>query len=168
MLYHRQSIIKWCMYGLLLWFVCAIQISLPLRVSDVHAVPIIAMAVVAAVLEGPRGGAVYGFFAGLLCDAFTAGADGFFAIYMLIAGYVVGAVVRRYFRVSLMTALIWAFAAHAVADLLYFLFFMLIPGRAGPSALAQVALPELLLTLPYVPFIYLISRGIHRRLTEKY
>lgn len=168
MMYHRQTIIKWVLYGLMLWFVCTLQISLPLRAGAVHALPLVAMAAAAAVFEGPKGGAAYGFFAGLLCDAFTPGAEAFFAIYLLLSGFVIGSVVRRYFRVSLLTALIWTVISHLIADLLFFVFFMLIPGRAGPSAFLQVVLPELLLTLPYIPVVYLISRTIHRSLTAKY
>lgn len=168
MMRYRQNIIKWVLYGLMLWFACTIQITMPLKAANVHALPILPMAVLAAVFEGPRGGAVYGFFAGLLCDAFIPGADGFFAVYLLLACFAVGAIVRSYFKVSLATALIWAVVAHVAADLLYFLFFILIPGRAGPFALVQVALPELLLTLPYVPFFYIVSRGVHRRFVMKY
>jgi len=50
----------------------------------------------------------------------------------------------------------------------FFLFFIFIPGKAGPQALLTVVLPELLLTLPYLPFAYIVSKKIHMRFDVKY
>ena len=168
MLQGRQNLVKWGLYGLFLCVFCILQISLPLRAAGVHAIPLLPMAISAAVFEGPRGGAVYGFIAGLLYDAFTPGIDVFFSVYLLLVCFTVGIAVRRWFRISFVTALVWSSLAHVGACLLYFLFFILIPGRAGPMALVQVAFPELLLTIVYLPLAYIISKGIHKRIEVKY
>lgn len=167
-MHHRQNIIKCCLYGLILWFFCILQVSLPLRWSTVHALPLVPLTVVVSVFEGSFGGGAFGLAAGLLCDAFTPGSGSFFTLFLMPAGILIGHLVKNYFKVSFVAAMLWAVAAHAAADLLYFLFFMVIPGRAGLSALMQVALPELLLTLPYIPPAYLISRGIHNRFAVRY
>ena len=168
MLYHRQLIQKWALYGLLLCFACILQISLPLKMSGLRAMPLMPLATAAAVFEGPRGSAAFGFVVGLVYDAFVPGPDGFFAIYLLVACFAIGLLVQRYFKVSLFTALFWYVSVHAAACILYFLFFLLVAGKAGPQVLLTVALPELLLTLPYLPLAYAISRSVHKRFDLKY
>ena len=130
--------------------------------------PLIPLASVTAVFEGPKSGAVYGFITGLVFDAFIPGPDGFYAIYLLLVCFATGLFVRQYFRISFFSALVWHVSAHSVSCLIFFLFFMFIPGKAGPQALLTVVLPELLLTLPYLPFAYIVSKKIHMRFDVKY
>ena len=163
MMYSRDRIVKWGLYALLLWFICVLQIAVPLRSGFVSALPLIPLCCLTAIFEGRASGGIYGLCAGLLCDAFTPGVEAYFTVTLALCGMFAGAYFQRYFRLNFLTASLWAVSLHAGIVLLYAVLFVIIPGAAGADALYYAALPEVLLTLPYYPLIYLLVKRTHTR-----
>ena len=165
MMEKRRFLIKWFFYIALLWIFAVLQFMVfsRLRIGGTapNLLPLLVVAV--AVFEGPRGGGVYGFAAGLLLDAFQYPAEGFFTLFLMLGALAASVLTRRLFRRSLPIALLLSFLMLVYINLLYFLVFALVTGRAGPMALLTVCLPEILVSMPASAVFYLLVRGVHQR-----
>ena len=169
MYYHRRAIAKWICMSLTVWLLLTLQTMILPRfpLLGAHALPAVAAVVAVAVLEGKHGGASVGLFCGLVLDALIPPGEAFFAVFLLAAGYITGVVVSGFFQKNVWTALIWCAGLLFIMELLYFFIFFFMPGRAGWRAFAEAGLTEILLTLPFIPFVYLIFRLLHVRFAEK-
>lgn len=164
----RKALIKWFFYAALLWLFTILQMMVfpHLRLMGVSPSLIPMLAAIVAVFEGPVGGGAYGFAAGLLLDAFYYPPEGFYTLLLMLGAMVFGVLAQQALRKTLITSLICSLAMLAVLNLLYFMIFLMITGRSGPSALLTVSLPEILYSMPFSIPLYFLCRGIYCRWGE--
>ncbi|MDR1735396.1 MAG: rod shape-determining protein MreD [Oscillospiraceae bacterium] len=157
-------VVKAVLYGFLLFVTLFLQIG-PLtvwRVAGVAPLWLPVLAIMVAVREGERYGLFYGLAAGLLCWIILPRGGGFYAVFIMLACMLAGNVTERFLTKTFATTLLWCLAAFAAMDILFFLFFYLLPGRAGFGALWRVALPETVFSVLSAQILYLPVKGISR------
>ncbi|MCL2030848.1 MAG: rod shape-determining protein MreD [Oscillospiraceae bacterium] len=156
--------VKIVLYAFLLLLCTLLQMSLlpAWRVAGVHPLWLPVLAVMIAVREGERLGLGFGLAAGLLCDLLLPRSEGFFTVFLMAAGLLAGALCEHVLTRGFVAALLWSLAVFAAMDVLFFVLFYLLPGRAGWGALVSVALPETLFSVTSGLWLYLPVKGIHR------
>ena len=152
---RRDQIYKWCIYALGLfpiWVLDAFVLSrYPLLGITPTLLPLAVSAV--AVLEGALPGSGFGLAVGLLWTLVFG---------MALAGFLVGIVSQYALNQNFLGCLICSAAVLAVQEvvrLLAGLFTQIAPIQS----LLQVAVPEFLWSLCWMPLVYLIFRSIFRR-----
>lgn len=110
-------------------------------------------AVIVGVLEGTAGGAGFGLFAGVLCDAVYFGGWGGMTLGLCLLGWGAGAAAQYVLSSSFGGCVLCAAAALALLDLGR-LVAGLFTGLAPLSALLRVAVPEVLWSLCFVCLLY--------------
>lgn len=160
---RRDFIFKWAFYGIGLlpvWFLeqAVLNRFHVLGVSPML-LPLAAAAV--AVLEGPVGGAGFGLAAGMLCDAIYYGVPGGMTLGLTLASAAAGIAAQYVLKKSFVGCLICSAGILALIDAMRVLLYAL-HGSPIP-ALLRVAVPEILWSLVFVGPVYLIFRGIYRR-----
>ena len=165
----RRVVYKWLLYAAWAFAALSFQLGvLPhLGVWQVQPwLPPLLLGVVITFEKSPAA-AAFGLILGTWCDAFTPKVEAFHTILYLFAGLLAAHLTRHLFRKTFVTALIWTTGFFAVSRFLFFIVFYYIPARSGFDILWRVALPELVLSLPFLPVLYLFGRAIHRRWTEE-
>ena len=165
----KRILYKWALYTAMTFIVLTLQLSvIPyLTIWQVHPwLPPLLLGVIITFEKSPAA-AAYGFFIGAWCDAFTPKIEAFHTLLYLFAGLFAARVTRYLFRKTFFTALIWTTGFFAASRFLFFIVFFYIPGRGGADVLWRVALPEMLVSLPCLPILYLLGRTIHRRWSEE-
>lgn len=167
MLTYRRTIAKWIGFSALSLLAVIMQIMVFPRLSAVPN-PLVSVAAVIslAVFAGVPGGAAVGFICGLLCDAMLPTVEAYFALTMMATGALTGFLCGKYMQRSFWSALVLCSVCAAVIEFFFFFMFYFITGRAGWSALYQVALPEVLASILCVPLLYPLFRGIARSFSE--
>ena len=162
---YKRLCIKWFFYGMLLWIFTILQFMIfpQLKIAGVTPNLIPALVTAVAIFEGAHGGGAYGFVAGLFLDAFLYASEGFFALLLLLGALAAGYLARHLFRKTLLTTLLFSLTMLTLINLLYFIIFQLIPGRAGFMALLTVSVPEILYSMPFAVAFYFLARGVNRR-----
>jgi len=161
---RRDLIKKWLTYGLGLLPVWLLDAYILPRYPVLGVSPILlplAVSVV-AVLEGAYAGTGFGLTVGLLWELAYPGGFGALVITMAVAGMVFGAVSQYALSQSFPTYFI------CTGGLLLFLdglriFRGLLTHTATLSAMLQVAVPEILITLLWSPLVWLLFRRIYRK-----
>ncbi len=158
------QIIKWLTYTLALvpvWFLeAAVLRRLPVLGVFPVLLPLAAIAV--AVLEGAVAGAGFGMVVGVLCDAAYFGTGGSMTLALALLGAGAGLVTQYGLRQNYWGYLLCAAGALAALDTLRVLY-RLLTGMASLLPLLKVAVPEVLWSLVFTPFVYLLFRAVHRR-----
>lgn len=161
---RRDLFHKWFVYGLGLlpvWLLDAyILPRYPLMGTVPMLLPLAAAAV--AVLEGAYAGTGFGMAVGLLWELAYPGGFGGLVFGMALAGMAMGAVSQYALRQSFPGCLICSAGALAFVDLLRIIR-MLFTRSAPLPALLQVAAAEFLWSIAWTPLVWLLFRGIHRR-----
>ncbi|MDR2670362.1 MAG: rod shape-determining protein MreD [Oscillospiraceae bacterium] len=160
-----RGIVKWVVYALAFLIFLLLQTGVLVRVRVWGVSPNILPVVIAvvAMLEGREAGAVYGFFAGLWCDAVIPPVPAVHAILFLLLGAGVGHVTEKLFRKNFLTGFLCSLVTLAAFDVVFFTVLYLVPGRADLYNLVLVAAPEIALTALCVPAVYAPLRGVARR-----
>ena len=161
---RRDQIYKWCIYALGLfpiWVLDAFVLSrYPLLGITPTLLPLAVSAV--AVLEGALPGSGFGLAVGLLWTLAYPGSSSLLVFGMALAGFLVGIVSQYALNQNFLGCLICSAAVLAVQEvvrLLAGLFTQIAPIQS----LLQVAVPEFLSSLCWMPLVYLIFRSIFRR-----
>jgi len=161
---RRDLIHKWLVYGLgllPLWLLDAyILPRYPLLGFTPMLLPLVAAAV--AVLEGAFAGAGFGMAVGLLWELAYPGGFGGLVIGLTAAGMAMGAVSQYALRQSFAGFLVCSGALLFLLDGLRVLQGLL-TNTASLGQLLAVALPEYLLTMLWSPAVWLVFRGIFRK-----
>ena len=150
---QKRNFYKWVLYVALLLFFAILQSTVLSNVHFLHgSVQLLPFGVtVIAMLEGPAGGAA----AGLMMDAMSVPAEGYFTLMYALCGVLASLLnlilYRKTYPVSL---LLWAVLL-VFSDLFYDLFFFIITGRGGILTLLQVLPGEILTTVLFTPLMYL-------------
>jgi len=163
----REYCIKWGAYALALlpvWFLEAFVFSrIPLWSVTPMLLPL--AAVVLAVLEGPLAGAGFGILVGMLCDMIYGSAGGMTLLLSLL-GTGAGLITQFRLRQNLLGCWLCSAAALAILDGLRVLWRLVIKG-ISLAALLEVALPEFVWSLIFVPLIYGLFLWVHQRVPER-
>lgn len=163
----RDFCIKWLVFGLALlpvWLAEAFVFSrYPIFGIKPMLLPLAAVAV--ATLEGPSGGAGFGLAVGVLFDAYQGALPGVLTLILAGMGLCSGLLCRYFLRQNLVGCFLCSAMTLAVIDALRVLARLL--GRvASPSLLLALAGKEILLSLCFVPLVFLLFRWVFDRVPK--
>jgi len=161
----KQLYYKWIFYiaALLLTVILESTLLSKIRILGGRPQLLLYAVSVIAMLEGVNGAAGAGLAAGLFMDAMTAPAEGFYTVIYVICGIVVSIINAFTYHKTYSVSLLFWVAAVLVADVLYYVFFMLVMGKGSPVVILFALLGEIIATLICTPVIYLLFRTIYRR-----
>ena len=164
----RDLVTKWTAYTLALlpvWLLDSFLFS-RFTVWGVHPVLLPLAAVAVAVLEGGYAGAGFGLAVGVLWDAVTPGAAGAIILLLAIVGFAAGLLAKYVLRQDFLGCFICSAAALAVIDAGRVALRLLGGTTADVEAMLSVAGREILWTMCFVPFIYLLFRWVFERVPK--
>ena len=161
----RYARYKWILYIAVILITMLLQSTLLSNVRIFGGAPSLmpyAISVI-AMFEGVFGGAAAGLTAGLLMDAMTSPAEGFYTVLYVACGILISLLNNFIYWKNFGVSLIYGFLAMLLTNLFYYLIFMLTMGQAGITSLIRVIPGELVCMLIFTPLLYLAMRTIHRR-----
>ncbi len=160
---NRRWIVKWLIYSFFAVLCMLLQCAFFDRIIilGVHPAVMPVLVALVATLEGTAGGAFFGLFAGLLCDYAVHPSEGFYAIALMLFGASAGWLCDNVFRKRFLISAAMSLAGLVITSVFYFLIYFASGGKAGPSALFLVTLPEALLSMPFV-LLYFPVRAFSR------
>lgn len=134
------------------------------EIYGVRAMPLIPFVVCIGMYERDWGSAALGLFAGLIWDGVSAHGQGFRSIYLMVIGCACGLLLHYFMRRNLITGLLLSSVALLLHNVLYWVFFILIPGYDGAiELLYRFYLPSCLYSLVFMPLYYYIMKALHNR-----
>lgn len=161
---RRDFILKWLLYALALLPILALQLYVlpwaPIFGTVPNLLPV--AAVTLTVLEGMEAGGCFGLAAGILSDALIPGLSGPMTVGLALMGMCAGATARYGLRQNLLSCLICSAGALTIINLFRVLYWLL-NQRASLPELLRVAVPEILLSLVFLPLIYGIFKWVWQR-----
>lgn len=164
---RRDFILKWLLYAAALLPVLVLNLYLMPRLPIFGIIPSLLpmAAVTVAVLEGPVAGAGFGLFVGILYDALIPGLPGVMIIGLTLLGGAAGTVSRYGVQKNMMGCLACCAAALSVINAVR-VFYHLLRGTTSLWQLLAVAVPEILVSLIFLPPIYGIFLWVYRRVPQ--
>lgn len=163
----RDFLIKWFAYGLALLPVWLLEELLFSRYPILGLTPMLLplAAVAVATLEGASGGTGFALAAGILFDAAQGQVSGVFTLLLALMGLCSGLLSRYFLRQNLIGCFLCSLLTLTAVDTLRVLF-RWARGVAAPAALLSLAGRELLLSLCFVPLVYLLFRWVFERVPK--
>lgn len=160
---RKDFLTKWLVYAvafLPVWFLESYVLS-RIKLFGVSPMLLPLAAVAVAVLEGGAAGGAFGLFVGAVCDAMyhTGGA---MTLGLTLLGAAAGITAQYRVRQNLVGCLICSAGALFLLDFCR-VGWRLLAGVAPLGPLLRVAVPEILLSLCFVPLVYVIFRWVNRR-----
>lgn len=139
------------------------------EIAGVRPALLISVAVCIAMFEGEVIGAIAGIFAGALWDTVTVTADGYNALYLMVACAVCGFLLRVFMRNNIITYIMMNCAITILYFVTYVLFFITARGIDGSMPLlVRYYFPMAVYSLLLTPLWYVIIRAICRKFTYNY
>ncbi len=133
-------------------------------VGGIHAYFLLPLCVIIAMFEKEIPGAVFGLLAGCLWDLASTVPDGANALFFAIVGAVCGLVTRYFLRNNLASAFLLSGSISVLFSVGHWFFFVYLNESTGAfSALLRFYVPQMLLTLPLIPFVYFIIRAVEKK-----
>lgn len=164
---RRDFIIKWLVYTLALMPILILGVYVlpwfPIFGTIPALLPVAAITV--AVLEGPVGGAGFGLFVGILSDALIPGIPGTMTFLLTLLCACAGIAARYGVRQNILGCLICSSLALLIINLFRILLH-LFRSTAPLGELLMTALPEIVLSLVFLPLIYGIFLWVFRRVPK--
>lgn len=163
----RDFCIKWLVYGLALLPVWVAEVFVFSRYPILGIKPMLLplAAVAAAALEGASGGAGFGLFVGILFDASQGGVPGVFTLALTGLGLCTGLLCRYFLRQNLVGCFLCSAMTLCAIDALRVIARLL--ARTAPlDLLLTLAGKEILLSLCFVPLVYLMFRWVFHRVPK--
>ena len=162
---------RYLVYALIIFLAHILQntVSVFPQIASVKPLLLISVAVCISMFEGEIVGAVAGLLAGILWDTVTVTADGYNALYLMLACAICGVLLRIFMRNNIVTYLIMNSGITAVYLVTYVLFF--ISARDIDDA-GHIFIRYYLLmgvySLAFTPLWYIIIRTIYRKFSFDY
>lgn len=129
-----------------------------------HVYYLLPLCVIVAMFEKEVPGAVFGLLGGCLWDITATSFDGGHALFFAVCGAVCGLITRYFLRNNLASAYLLTTSTAVLFSLGHWFFYVFMNRTDGAfAALVQFYLPQLLLTLLLVPFIYFLVRAIEKK-----
>ena len=166
MVARSELILRWSVYGAAGLLVCLVQGLILQRLDLWGVMPFLypALAAMVAVWEGAVPcGAVYALCLGAACDlALPPGIPCFYTIAFPLAAMLAGLLTRGWLSSNLLSALVASALGYLVTGLLH-AGVLAVTGHGAFVTAMAVAGKEFLITLPALPFLYLLLRFLHGR-----
>ena len=164
---RRDFMIKWLWYALALTPILILNLYLLPRFPIFGIIPSLLpiAAITVAVLEGPAAGGGFGLFVGILSDALIPGLPGAMTLALSVLGMGAGAASRYGVHRNLAGCLLCSSSAMVLINLVRLIYSLARSVAPLPDLLA-VALPEILLSLVFLPPIYAIFLWVYRRVPQ--
>jgi len=150
--------VRWCLYLTWALLLYALQSSLGDRIMIYGIRPDLMPFLVCAcaALEGKKKGAWFGFFVGLLCDAFHPISTGFFPVLYFFCAYFTGVLTERHFDTNILTVGFFGICASVIGNFLQYVVFYMIFLRVPAADMLYITGMEavyslLLSALAYLP-----------------
>lgn len=142
----RRAVVKWVVYALLALIVFILQEYLfsELKIFGVSPILLGSLSVCVGMFEGAGAGAVYGALCGAAMYARPGSSELMYALVFAAGGAAAGILCENFMTKGLPSALLLSLITNGLATLIFFVFIMWIPGRAGASALIEVGIIEIL------------------------
>lgn len=138
-------------------------------IGGVRPVLLISAAVSIAMFEGELVGAAAGFIAGGLWDTVTSSADGYNAMFLMLACAACGTLLRIFLRNNIVTYTMINTAVTLFYFLTYVLFYITAAGvDGGAYMLLRYYLPTALYSLVLTPLWYMLIRAVNRKFSLDY
>ncbi len=167
----KTKVKRYAVYGLIILLAHILQNILTIfpEIASVRPVLLISVAVCISMFEGEVVGAVAGLLAGALWDTLTVTADGYNALYLMVACAVCGVLLRIFMRNNIITYIMMNTGITTFYFLTYVLFFITARGIDGGDAmLLRYYLPMGLYSVVLTPFWYVIIRAVNRKFSYSY
>ena len=165
MLTKRAQMTKWTLYSLaVLAFILLQQLVLDEFFYYLGIVPFLMpmIVAVAAALEGPTGGTIFGIAVGCLCDLSGSGVfSGIYTLAFFCIALCVAIISKYYVMRNVFGSLIYALIAFVILDAIQILFLITFHG-ASLSVAALLAGKEIALSILFVIPIFFLFSFIHR------
>jgi len=164
----RKKIVKWLCFGVVYILWLTLQTSFFGKLTVAGAAPVLPVVFCASLgaFQGPKRGAAFGIFAGILADSLM-GSVGFFTLFCTLTGFAAGAltedVLSRGFGMAYICALV-GLVATEIIRMGYYLFFQ----SLSAGAIAGHLLPELIYSAVLAIPIMLINGALSRRFVQRY
>ena len=166
---HKNDIIKYCAYSLLLLAVFILQSARGTSPSlwglQLDVIPFFVVTI--ALFEGPYGAGSLGFAAGLLCTVGSPVPDGVLALYYGVLGTLCGMFALRYMRRVLPSALLLGLLATVVKGVAGYLFYYALFYNAPAGRAALLLLGDCTVSLAPAALVFFAVRAIYLRFAEK-
>lgn len=162
---------RYIVYALILFLAHIMQNVVPIfpELLSVRPLLLISVAVCISMFEGEIVGAAAGVLAGVLWDTVTVTADGYNALFMMVACAICGVLLRIYMRNNIVTYLIMNSAITLIYLITYVLFFVSSRGIDGAGAMFFIYyLPMGIYSLVLMPIWYIFIRTIYRKFSYDY
>ena len=161
---RRDQIHKWFVYALGLLPVWILDEFILTRIPLLGVVPmLLPIAVVAvAVQEGALAGAGFGMAVGLLWELAYPGGFGGLVFGMTLAGMLTGSIAQYALSQSFVSCLLCSAGVLAMIDAARILRYLFVQAETL-DVLLQVAAAEIVVSLCFTPFVYLLFRMVFRR-----
>ena len=155
-------VLKYGFYGLLAVVLCVLQNTPGLfALWGGKPMPVAALAVVVAMLEGELHGGLFGAFSGFLCDLYGSDRMGYTALMLFLCCVAVGLAVQTFMRSTPVNCLFFTFVSMLFIRGISFFFTIFLPGYEGAALFfassvlplcVYTALSGLLLYFPLLRF----------------
>ena len=160
---HKNDIVKYCAYSLLLLALYVLQTARGTSLSLWG----LQLVVTLALFEGPYGAGSLGFAAGLLCAVGSPVLDGLLALYYGVLGVLCGMFALRYMRRVLPSALLLGLLATVFKGVIGYLFYYALFFNAPAGRAALLLLGDCAVSLLPAALVFFIVRAIYLRFAEK-
>lgn len=165
---NRKKPLKWICYGIIYIILLVLQTSFFSWMPIMGGAPVMPACFAAALgaYEGPKSGAGFGFFCGVVADSLM-GSAGFFTLMCTLVGFAAGLLTENFLRRSGGMAYICAVGALFVTEVLrmvYYLFFNSLSSAGIWSSLFPELVYSAILAVPCLFFLSLI----HKRFAVRY
>ena len=162
---------RYIVYALILFLAHILQNVVPVfpELLSVRPLLLISVAVCISMFEGEIVGAAAGAIAGVLWDTVTVAADGYNALFLMIACAICGVLLRIYMRNNIVTYLIMNSAITLVYLMTYVLFFISARGIDGVGLIFLTSyLPMGIYSIVLTPMWYIFIRSVNRKFSFDY
>lgn len=158
--------IKWLLYCALTVLVFAFQSALGYRMPVFGTTPdfIPLLVAAAALFEGARGGAMFGFIAGFLCCSLGEAAVVYIPYYFF-AGYFLGSLSTSSIHANLFTVLLFSLVIGVLSDLTKCIFYYFLSEQGVFNLIFNAIGARTVFTLAASPVLYPIIRFINKALS---
>ncbi len=150
----KRQLVKWLLYISFALILYSLQTAFgdKLTVCRINLIPFLICTV--AVFEDRKRSAWFGFFAGILSDAFHPMSTGFFPVVYFLSAYLVGTAVKSYLTESYLTATVLGTVVSFVSNVFEYIIFYMIFYSAPVSAMLYESALSVLYSLIFSIFVY--------------
>ena len=167
----KTKLKRYAVYGVIILLAHIFQNILTIfpQIASVRPVLLISVALCISMFEGEVVGAVAGLLSGALWDTVTVTADGYNALFLMVACGVCGVLLRIFMRNNIITFIMMNTGFTLLYFLSYILFFITARGiDGGAEMLLRYYFPMSIYSLALTPLWYVLVRTVNRKFSFNY